>query len=273
MSTSNPTTSRHVRRAASALLALAALLGPSSAHAQDGEGTDGSQILFQEGVEHLRAERYAQAVEAFRGSYRLVPRVTTMCNLALTYDRWGPAHHEAAIRAYRTCAAEDESGRFRPHARERITALERELALEGDAPTEGTAPPDEPPPDARSEEAPEPPPTTAPYGHELLYGSLGVAGGGALALVVGAILAVDAQDRRDALEAEAPEGRVVRGSPAHERLDAARATADGATAMYVVAAVLGAAAAGLLAVDLVLASNESSDVALRFSPTGFSGRF
>lgn len=289
---------RHHRVARGVILALACALAAPVAQAQD-EGADGSTILFREGVEHLREGRFPQAVEAFRGSYRLSPRVTTMCNLALTYDRWGTEHREAAIRAYRTCAAEDESGRYRPHALERITAIERELALEGgvesetadrdpedpdssaaspDAPTEppsaGAGPSDGPESAGLPEDGAPTPATPAPRDRAFLWASVGAGGAAAVALVVGVALALDAQGRVAALDADVPDGRIVRGSAEADRLETARAIADGATAAYVIAAVLGVAAAGLLTVDLVLGAGDDAERArVRLGPTGVSGRF
>ncbi|MBX3270105.1 MAG: hypothetical protein KF729_07575 [Sandaracinaceae bacterium] len=250
---------------------IACLLAAAPAAAQDEVAPpDGSTVLFREGVAHLREGRHAQAVEAFRGSYRLVPRVTTMCNLALAYDGWGAEHRDSALRAYRTCAAEDESGRFRAHALDRVTAIERELALEGGR----ELPPEEPREDPRTDGSAEiaPPPRTSPD-HALLFAGLGVAGGAAIALGAGIGLALDAQARADALDAAAPDGRIARGSPEARQLDDARALADGATAAYVIAGVLAAASAALVIADVVVTSGDAAPVALRVTPLGVSGAF
>ena len=83
----------------------------------------GAEDLFRRGVEALKAERYSDAASLFRTSYNMEKQAATQCNLALTYERWG-GHEAHALEAYRLCAAEDETGRFRDHALEKVAALE-----------------------------------------------------------------------------------------------------------------------------------------------------
>jgi hypothetical protein len=115
---------------------------------------DDAAALFKRGVESLRAQDYAAAATAFQQSYALSPKEATMCNLALTYDRW-PGHVADAIESYRKCAEDDTSGRYRDHALERARQLREQLAA--------TAPsPEEPRPAPKVEPKPEPPPSPPP---------------------------------------------------------------------------------------------------------------
>lgn len=119
----------------------------SVAHADD------ASALFKRGVDALRARDYAAATTAFQQSYALSPKEATMCNLALTYDRW-PGHVAEAIESYRKCAEDDTSGRFRDHALVRARQLREQLAAT--PPVEQHA---EPGPE--SPKQPAPPPTVA----------------------------------------------------------------------------------------------------------------
>lgn len=139
--------------------------------------------LFKRGVQALRAQDFAAASAAFQQSYTLSPKAATMCNLALTYDRWG-AHLAEAVEAYRKCAEDDDAGRFRDHALVRARELRGELAAatkpqpstvapSGESPRpEASPPPSSPPeavapPSAPSRAAPSsspPPSSTSPPG-------------------------------------------------------------------------------------------------------------
>ncbi|MCC6874712.1 MAG: hypothetical protein IT378_10445 [Sandaracinaceae bacterium] len=255
---------------------------PCASRAQDG----GASIeRFDAGVALLRDGRHAEAAAAFRESYRLAPRAATMCNLALTYDRWGPEHHAQAVRAYRTCARDDESGRFRSFAERRVIELERELVLADqgsdgdpdsqeerrrDEPREGPReePREEPREGPRSETGPAAP--LAPRDHSLLVAGAvrGARAGGAV--VPGAVLALDAQATFDALLADLGASRVVAsGSPEHARLSSAQASATAALALYVVSGVTVAGALALVVIDLALASSAgSTPIALLPTPDG-----
>lgn len=138
-----------MRRAAPIVVAL--LLGCAVARA------DEAPALFKRGVEALRAKDFAAAAMAFQQSYAQSPKAATMCNLALTYDRWA-GHVAEAIESYRKCAEDDESGRFRDHALERARQLrEQQAASPPPPPVEAKpAPPDEP------EKKPAEPPVVAP---------------------------------------------------------------------------------------------------------------
>jgi hypothetical protein len=124
-------------------LALTALIVAAPlAGARAERGAGGPEELFRLGVKALNESRYADAASMFRLSNDMERSVETTCNLALTYDRWA-GHDAQAIETYQACAAEDTSGRFRPHAEERIAAL-RARALPTSAPPVA-APPSAPP--------------------------------------------------------------------------------------------------------------------------------
>ncbi len=265
------------------LAIVLAIAGPAAAQ------SDEAAERFEVGVALLRAGRHEQAAAAFRESYRLEPRVETMCNLALTYDRWGPEHRTQAVRAYRTCATEDGQGRFGPFAQRRVTEIERELVLEEEARAEAPAddpPATEEPPTSDAQIAPGaiPPAASAPgverpaRDHALLYVGIG-AGGLALALLVPAIvLAVDSSSTVDQLRVESgPDGELVRGSAAHQRYLDAQSSATAATVLYVGAGIAAAAAATLIVLDLTVASDDAPAIVLAPSTDGamltVAGRF
>ncbi|MCA9606771.1 MAG: hypothetical protein KC619_14295 [Myxococcales bacterium] len=248
---------RHDHRIAFALIA-ASLVAPI-ARAQD---VDAAQAAFDEGVEHLRAERFHEAARAFRASYREAPRVEAMCNLALTYDRWGD-HLDPALRAYRTCARDDESGRYRGFAERRSAEIERELALSETA--EPEPPPDPEPPASEPDLAPAPAP--APPDHTALYAGIGTGAVGLAALGTAIGLAVASSSSVDDLLARlGPTPTVARGSPEHQQLEEAQAQATAATALYVVSGVLLAASATLVVIDVV--TGDAGEEAVSFVPLG-----
>ncbi len=250
-----------------ALVFSLVLLSAAPAFAQ--EAPDASVARFEEGVELLRQERYEEAAAAFRESYRLSPRVTTMCNLALSYDRWG-GHRDRAVRAYRTCARDDDTGRYQAYAERRVEELERELALEEEVEaTEGDPAEQTEEGDAALPPAdPEPPPPVE-ADHTALWVGVGAGALGAGSFAAGLILALEAQADLDALRAQLGDPpRVVRGSDEHRRLEAARDAADAAIALYVVAGVATAAALTLITVDLVSAGDDPESATARLRPTG-----
>jgi hypothetical protein len=82
----------------------------------------GAADLFRRGLEALQEGDYADAASLFRLSYDMERSSATICNLATTYDRWA-GHQADAIAAYERCAAEDQLGRFRAEALERLRIL------------------------------------------------------------------------------------------------------------------------------------------------------
>lgn len=249
------------------LFALTALLVSSAwtASGQDQErNPELAERIFDVGVIHLRDERYEEAADAFRQSYRADARVETMCNLALTYDRWGE-HRDAALRAYRTCARDDAGGRFRGYAERRVAEIERELALEA------TSDPDEEPDPVLDEETgdglPPPPPPQEPD-HAVLYVGLAVGGLALVAMGVAIGTAVESNAIVDDLIARlGPMPVIERGTEDHDQLENARTLGDASTAMYVIMGSMLAASGALIFVDLLVASSNDAPSA-RLVPAG-----
>jgi len=247
---------RHHHRISYALTLLAWGVLGTPAHAQPSDEPGAAQASFDEGVVHLREERFEEAAQAFRAAYRETPRVEAMCNLALTYDRWGD-HIDRALSAYRTCARDDETGRYRGFAERRVAELERAMALTA-------APPPEPEPEVEDPSSgpeatpyvyprPEPVTEAPPVDHTLL--ALGVSVGtiGAVSLGVAIGLAVESNGIVDALTEELGSSpTVVRGSPQYQRLADAQLYADVAIGMYVASAGLLAASTLLILADWAL---------------------
>lgn len=100
---------------------------PAAAETPENEAS----TLFKRGVAALQKNSFALAVDMFKRSYDLNPKAATICNLAITYDRW-PGHEADALTAYRTCAEDDRSGRFRDHALERSRTLRTQLPPQTD---------------------------------------------------------------------------------------------------------------------------------------------
>lgn len=247
------------------LVASATILGlasPRAARAQDPR--ERARTQFERGVEAMRAERFQEAAEAFRASYDALPRVATMCNLALAYDRWG-AYPEVAAESYERCAAEDTSGRFREHARERAVALRAELEA-GTEPAPSTEPAPMPPDPFAGEPQPggtvggastvtpppggtAPPPPETGRGHGLLWAGVGVGALslGSLAAAIG--LAVSAQSDHDYLEGKYPDGNVTDPDD-QDRLDSGETKSTWSLALYITAGAAGALAAALIVLDL-----------------------
>lgn len=258
----------------SALL-LALLFVPLSALAAEPD----ANALFRQGVDQLRAGNLAAAADAFTRSGALSARAATSCNLALTYDRW-PAHEAEALRAYRSCADLDTTGRYRPHALERAHELELlpiriptpapvavpsddapKLALQPPAPVVVT------PPVARSA-VPSPQPTTnqprRSHGLAIAGGLLGGAGLVCLGAAIG--LEVTAQNDLDAIAARSGT-QIPAGSSAESEYDSARTKSRAGIGLYAATAILGVAAVSLITVDVVRSHRDR----LRVSATPTAG--
>jgi len=103
-----------------ALLVLAILLAAPVARGQDvPPPTDATaaleaRTLFEDGVRMSRDERWAEALDRFRRSRALVPRPSTLFNIAIALDRLGRARESiAAIDEYLTVSdpVRDETDR------------------------------------------------------------------------------------------------------------------------------------------------------------------
>lgn len=269
---------RRARVLSSALLGLVTVVAlTGTASAQD--RSEVAREQFRRGVELMRDERFQAAAEAFRASYDASPRVATMCNLALAYDRWG-AYPEITAESYERCAREDTSGRYQAHAAQRAEELRAELAGREPAPgprepaPEPTLPPDPFVRDGAAGQAsasgagasgpgappltaqPPPPAETSSGGHGLLWAGV-AAGGVSLASLVGAVLlASSASGDEDHLRRTYPDSdgdgvfQIPRGSAGEEILDSAETKAGWSIALYAVSGATAALAAALIVLDL-----------------------
>ncbi|MGE0787244.1 MAG: tetratricopeptide repeat protein [Sandaracinaceae bacterium] len=275
-----------------AIIALSvSLLLASAARAQDGEVDPVSEQAtrrFEEGVVALRAERYQDAAVAFRESYRLDPRVETMCNLALTYDRSGPENRHQALRAYRTCARDDTTGRYAGYAQQRVGEIERALVLEeqpagsdpdGDAspeeseaaPAEDAGPVDDGPIGPLE---PVPETTASEPDHTVMYLGFGVAGLAAIAFGVAIGCGVESTRlANDLVERLGPMPTIVRGSADHDQLRDAEELADVSNAMYIAGGALTLTSIVMIIVDIAIASAPGPRTAVAIGPGSLTVRF
>lgn len=234
-----------VNRTLALVLALAALCA-APALAQDAER---ARQLFEAGVAALDDGQHDEAAHHFDESYRLYPRASTACNMALAQERLGQPCE--AQRWYRQCAAIDHEGRLQDHANAQAAAL--------DARCRPAAPHDPfvrtPSPPAPSGELhivetsqPSPAPRTDSADHTLL--GLGIAslvlGVGGLGGGIGA--ALEAQSAT----AELPSGggAISPDSPAADSLQRAGLLSDVALGLYIGGGVLAALGVALIIVDL-----------------------
>lgn len=103
-----------------ALASGVALALPAIGAAQDPTGQ--ARALFEQGVAASDAGDHVRAAQYFEQSYRLYPRASTACNMALALENSQRACGAPAW--YRQCAALDRDGRFRDHAQRQAAALE-----------------------------------------------------------------------------------------------------------------------------------------------------
>lgn len=105
------------------LLALSigiALLCTTGAEAQD-DAAGRARRLFELGVAAMDRRQPGEAAQHFDESYRLFPRASTACNMALAQEQLGQPC--AARRWYEQCAAIDPEGDKREHANAQIARL------------------------------------------------------------------------------------------------------------------------------------------------------
>jgi tetratricopeptide (TPR) repeat protein len=92
--------------------------------------------LFNAGVSALREGRYRDAVGAFERALAIERRTTTLCNLALAYDRWG-GHEWEALESYARCAEADDGEQFRATALARARELAELVRARGEHGADG----------------------------------------------------------------------------------------------------------------------------------------
>jgi len=203
-------------------------------------------------------------------------RVATMCNLALTYDRWD-GHEAQALDAYRRCAEDDDEGRFQEHALERSRALRETLATSGGTQTSGDPGSTEEPPPPR--EAPsssivvvsvpaQPEPLPPPRQRRpLLWTGLVVEILGLASLATAMGLHIWAEGVYDQLSEQYGDDPIPVGSAASDRIARGDRGVDAARALYIVGGVLVGAGVVLMLLDVALRRVASRGTRISFIPT------
>lgn len=240
------------RIGARAVLAITLTLAcVATAHAQDGPTR--ARQLFEAGVAAMDRGSPGEAAGYFDQSYRLFPRASTACNMAVAQERLGRACD--AVTWYRQCAALDQTGSVRDHANRQAAALGAQCR----------------PGPVHDPFVRTPGPTSAPImggggvrvveaggaqttyagpapNHTLLGVGIGglVLGGGAL--VGGIFSALEAQNQ--ALQLPAEGGPITDGTPAADTYYRAATFSDLALGLYIGGGLIGALGLVLVIVDL-----------------------
>ena len=247
----------HHRRSSVVLVLVLCLPGAVRA-----EKKDPANELFKKAVEAYRAADYPRAERLFLSSWDLAPRAATMCNLGLTYEKWG-AHEPQAIDAYEKCAGADDSGKYKPTALERAALLKEKLAAAEPpppppAPTPAPAPPaaaSAPPSASDPSPSPSPPPPTPDAPQPTRWYRWAALGTGAAALATGAAgfyFVMRSNDAAAELDDRFPDGMVPAGGPDEAKLEGAAADAQTGKRLYLAAGILAGAAVTFLVLDLTL---------------------
>lgn len=226
---------------------MALALGVSTAGAQDSQTR--ARQLFEAGVAAMDRGSPGEAVGYFDQSYRLYPRASTACNMAVAQERLGRACD--AVNWYRQCAALDQAGSVRDHANRQAAAL-------GARCTPG-------PVHDPFVRTPAPPPAAAvrvveggpahPSGyaapaadHTLLGVGIGALVLGAGGIVGGVFSALEAQAQ--AAQLPAAGGPLTHGTPEADTYYRAATFSDLALGLYVGGGLIGALGVVLVIVDL-----------------------
>lgn len=258
-----------MKNAAAAVVLALTLLASSGVSAQ---ASTPARQAFSRGVAALRANDFPAAETAFARSQELEPRAATLCNLALTYDRWG-GHERQAITSYEACADADESGRFEAHARERAQAMRATEPTESpettpaergpnpfaaaETPRSGTNTGDVP---VVGQEPLAPGATRVTlttedrveHSHGLLWAGLASFGVGAGLFAGGFVLVNDVESTERYLDATYDGGRrlIEPGSSDASRLASADRKSGAAVALYVLSGLTLALGAVLISIDI-----------------------
>jgi tetratricopeptide (TPR) repeat protein len=125
-----------VKRLAAVAIAVGALCGVATAQpAKTPEEQAGE--LVDEAIRHYNVGEYAEAIDAYKAAYKLVPEPTLLWNIAQAYRLAGDC--AKALTAYRSYVREAPTGEFRAMADQRIPEMD-ECAKKAAPPP----PPDEP---------------------------------------------------------------------------------------------------------------------------------
>lgn len=240
--------------------------------AQDAEQ---ARQRFEAGVAAMDRGQPEEAAGLFDESYRLYPRASTACNMALAQERLERPCE--AQQWYHQCAALDQEGRVRDHANAQAAALDaRCQPVPLHDPFVRTAPPSAGQLHIVEGGSSSPPPPSDGADHTLL--GLGVAslvlGLGGLGGGIGVAL------EAESAVAELPPGggAIAPGSPAADSLQRAHLLSDVALGLYVGGGVLAALGVALIIVDLAqpgVFNGRADRDALRFvvaaTPEGAAG--
>jgi tetratricopeptide (TPR) repeat protein len=135
-----------VKRLAAIAIAVGALYGAASAQpAKTPEEQAGE--LVDEAIRHYNVGEYAEAIDAYKAAYKLVPEPTLLWNIAQAYRLAGDC--PKALTSYRSYVREAPAGEFRAMADQRIPEME-ECAKKASPPP--PPPPPDGPPDKRLED-------------------------------------------------------------------------------------------------------------------------
>jgi hypothetical protein len=113
------------------LIVAITIAAAGAAHAEPADSPARTQIarrLYDEGVEAANKSRFAVALDRFKASYELAPRVQTLYNLAFTQGQTGRLVE--AAESYRRFLRETADGRFaelRAVATEQVDQLDKQI--------------------------------------------------------------------------------------------------------------------------------------------------
>jgi tetratricopeptide (TPR) repeat protein len=191
-----------VKRLAAIAIAVGALYGVASAQpAKTPEEQAGD--LVDEAIRHYNVGEYAEAIDAYKAAYKLVPEPTLLWNIAQAYRLAGDC--AKALTSYRSYVREAPTGEFRAMADQRIPEMD-ECAKKAAPPP---PPPDEPrdprlddplgnvdgtPRDSAMMRVPETPPAENRTDASLRIAGYAGIGAGAIGLAVGGYFSFHAHD-------------------------------------------------------------------------------
>jgi hypothetical protein len=116
------------------LIVAITIAGTSGAHAQPADGGTAAKLplarrFYEEGVDAIGKARWSNALDRFKASYELAPRVLTLFNLAYAQAQTGRLVE--ATESYRRFLRETTDGRYpelRPVATSQLELLDKQIA-------------------------------------------------------------------------------------------------------------------------------------------------
>ncbi len=180
------------------LVSCLALVAPQLAAAEEAKPDyAAAKAHFKSGQEHLKAERYGEAVAAFKKAYEITKDGLVMGQVAQAYAKAGDFENAlAAIKVYREALAEGERGPADTLIKEYESAVKegrsKKLYLPGEAPPKVEEPKTEP------TTPPPPPPEEKPKRKGRFFTWIAAGAAGALALSA-LVVGLNAQSKFDEL--------------------------------------------------------------------------